>query len=252
MIGVVGVVAALAGPLDAPDPTDMGKLRCEPHPLGLDNAYGLGERTVGTTPPGPPTFPTGLQARLAPFATDSALRKASKGAGAYPAPAVASLASVGSVVRRDCENRATTMDHFFVGCRVAVQCEVLVTHDGATLTFDRRPQVGAKLAPVETPAEALGLTWFLDPELFLPLTPEELAAWAEESANYTLVEPAVPWVEIEEQPKGWLVRAPRRVGCGCDHDIVRRAYWIARDGRSCAVVEPPVPLAVAKADICVD
>lgn len=249
---MIWAAVALAGPLDAPDPADLAPYRCEPHPLGLDNPYALGDRTVGTSPPGAPSIPAELRGRLAPFATDAAIKKAGKGAGAYPAPAVASLASVGSVVRRDCENRATTTDHFFVGCKVAVQCEVLVVHDGQTLTFDRRPQVGAKLAPVETPAEALGLAWFLDPELFLPLTPEELAAWAEESANYTLVEPAVPWVEVEERPQGWLVRAPRRVGCGCDHDVVRRTYWVSRDGRSCAVAEPGVPLAVAKAAICVD
>ncbi len=243
---------ALAGPLDAPDPDDLGKYRCEERPLGLDNAGALGDRKVGTNPPGPPTYPPGVQPQLGPFAPDKLLEKAGKGAGAYPAPAVASLATGGSVVRRDCENRATTTDHFYVGCRVAVQCEVLATIGGVAQSFDRRPQVGAKSAPVESGTEAIGLVWFLDPELFLPLTASELADWAEESANYSLVEPAAPWVELEEHPEGWLVRAPRRVGCGCSHDIVRRAYWVSRDGRSCPVAEPGVPLAVAKTEICVD
>ncbi len=247
---IVLVAAAWAGPLDAPDPDDLGKLQCDTRGVSLEAS--LGERTVGTARPGPPLIPAELRSRLAPFTSDTAIKKASKGTGAYPAPAVASLATAGSVVRRDCENRATTTDDFFVGCRMAVQCQVLLTHDGAALTFDRRAQVGARLAPVESPAEALGLAWFLDTDLFLPLTPQELAEWAEASATYAAVEPAVPWVEIEEHAEGWLVRAPRRASCGCNHDVVRRAYWVSKDGRSCPLVEAPVPLAVDRSPICID
>src|SRR5690606_22544833 len=106
---------------------------------------------------------------------------------------------------------------------------------------------------VEAPKEALGLVWFLDPDLFLPLTPDELAAWRAEAAGYVAVEPELPWVEIEEHAEGFLVRAPRKVRCGCDHDLVRRAYWVAKDGRSCALTEAPVLLAkVAGEPECVD
>jgi hypothetical protein len=243
---------AWAGPLDAPDPGDMGKYRCEEHPIGLDNPYSLGERKIVQTPPGDPTFAAGLQGKLSPITTDKDLDKASKGAGQHAAPAVASLVSGGQVVRRNCENRATTTDHYFIGCKVAMQCEVLVRLGSESFTFDRRPMVGARAAPVESVAEAVGLVWFLDPDLFLPLSPGEFAAWAEERVGYDAVEPALPWLEVEEHDQGYLVRAPRKVGCGCDHDVVRRAYWVSKDGRSCPVIEPGQALAVAKSKVCVD
>lgn len=242
--------AALAGPLDAPDPDDLGKYRCVERPLDFDNPYALGDRAVGSQPPGPPWYADGLGARLTPFTTDDQLKKAGKGAGAFPAPAVASLATAGLVVKRDCENRATTTDHYFVGCKELVQCEVIAKILGQTQTFDRRPQAGAKLAPVESPAEAVGLAWFLDPDVFLPLTPGELAAWKEEAAGYAQVEPPLPWVEVEEHDQGYVVRVPRKVGCGCRHDLVRRAYWISKDGRSCPLTEPGVPLALATSEVC--
>lgn len=246
------LTVAWGGPLDQPDPDEMSGYRCVERPLGMANNAPLLDRTLGQGPPGPPIFPTGLQSSLLPFATDADLKVAGKKRGIVVYPSVGSLATAGVPIVADCEGPATDRDDFVHGCKLALQCEMLTTLEGNRLTLATRPQVASRFAPVETVKEALGLVLFVEPDLFLPLTPGELAAWAEEAAGYQAVEPAVPWVEVQEFDHGWLVRAPRRVTCGCEHDVVRRGYWVAKDGRACVVQEPPVVLAVASAPICVD
>ncbi len=244
---------ALAGPLDQPDPDAMGTFRCVERPLTTQNSAGLGERKLADHPPGDPVYPQGLASSLVPHAPDAELEKAGKGKWVWAAPAFASLATGGVPIRRSCQSRAVTTDDFFEGCTEALRCEVHATVDGEVRTFDRRPQVASAFSPVDSPREALGVLWFLDPDLFLPMTPDELAAWRERAAGYLAVEPEVPWVEITEQAEGWLVRAPRLVRCGCEHDLVRRAYWVAKDGRSCALTEAPLLLAkVAGEPVCAE
>lgn len=244
---------ALAGPLDLPDPAEMGPYRCVERPLGLENRAELGDRTASESPPGPPLWPDGLRSGMVPHASDDELKRAAKGRYVETFPAVGTLATGGAPVVMSCQSRATTRDAFSFGCTEALACELLLKVEDRAVRLDSRPQVAAKFYPVDSPKEALGLLPFYEPDLFLPLTPGELAAWAAEAAGYRAVEPALPWVEIETHPEGYLIRAPRRVTCGCDHDVVRRAYWIARNGRGCAVAETPQALAVvAGPPVCVD
>lgn len=244
--------AAWGGPLDLPFPTEMSGYRCLEHPLDLSNNVPLLGRTLSAVPPGPPVYPTSVQSDLLPFASDAELKRAAKKRGLVGFPAVASLATAGVPIVADCEGPATDRDDFVHGCKLRLQCELLTSLDGDRLTLATRPQVASRFAPVDTPREALGLVMFVEPDLFLPMTADELSQWKDEAVGYQAVEPAVPWVEIEPHEDGWLVRAPRRVTCGCDHDVVRRAYWVARDGRACPIREAPVPLAVATSPQCVD
>ena len=246
-------MAAWAGPLDQPDPDEMSGFRCVERPLGAANNVQLFARTLEEGPPSAPVYPMGLQSSLVPFAGDAALKQAGKKRGLVVFPAVGSLATAGSPVVADCEGAATDRDDFVHGCKLPLQCEMITTLDGKGITLATRPQVASRFAPVDSLKEALGLVLFIEPDLFLPLTPGELAAWAEDAEGYKAVAPSVPWVEVQEHEHGWLIRAPRRVTCGCEHDVVRRAYWVAsKDGRSCAVQEAPVPLAVATNPVCVD
>lgn len=253
MLALAWSLTALAGPLDLPDPAEMGPYRCVERPLGLENRAELGDRKVSDSPPGPPTWPVGVQSGMVPHASDADLVKAAKGRYVETFPAVGTLATGGVPVIESCQSRATTRDAFSFGCTEALACELLIEVDGKASRLQSRPQAAARFSPVEDAKEALGLLMFYEPDLFLPMTPGELAAWAEQAAGYRAVEPALPWVEIETHPDGFLVRAPRRVTCGCDHDVIRRAYWVAKDGRSCAVAETPLALAVVSGPpVCVD
>jgi hypothetical protein len=246
------LASAWGGPLDQPDPDEMHGYRCAERPLTLANNVPLADRTLVDAPPGSPVYPAGFQSNLLPFATDGELKQAGKKRGLLVFPAVASLATAAVPVVADCEGPATDRDDFVRGCKLPLQCELLTTVEGQRVTFATRPQVATKFAPIESAKEALGLVAFVEPDLFLPLTPGELARWADEAGGYQATAPEVPWVEVIEHDQGWLVRAPRRVGCGCDHDVVRRAWWVNREGRSCLVQEAPVALAVAKSPTCVD
>jgi hypothetical protein len=234
---------ASAGPLDRPDPEDMGRYRCVERPLGAKNDVPLVNRTLGDGPPGPPTFPSGVGSSLVPYAADAALKKAGKKHKLVVYPAAATLATRGEPVVADCENRALDDSHFAFGCDVKLACELYTRHDGEALVLDRRPQAASRFSPVEEVRDAVGLVAFYEPDLFLPLTPNELSRWEREAADYRVVEPQIPWIEVEKRDEGWLIRAPRRLKCGCDRDIVRRAYWVSKDGRGCMVDEPGVPLA---------
>ena len=244
--------AALAGPLDRPDPMDMGRLHCAERPLGLTNNAPLsGGRTLGEAPAGPPTFPTGLQSSLLPYATDEALDKAEQ-KHLVPLSAVSTLATGASPVLASCEGAPTDVyDFVSESCEKPRRCKLLAVVDGATVTFDDQSSVGTRLAPVETIKEAVGLLALVEPDLFLPLTPGELEAWTLEAAGYRPVLPALPWLEVEEKPEGYVIRAARRVECGCEHDVVRRGYFVAKDGRTCPIAEEgAVVLAVAVDPVC--
>lgn len=236
---------AWAGPLDAPEPEDMKPYRCIERPLGHANNAPLANRTESDQPPGPPTFPSGLESGLVPYAADDVMKKAGKKKGIIVFPSIATLATGGTPITADCENRATDQYDFAYGCTEARTCDVYLTIEGHPVTLGSRPQVASKFTPVDSAKEAIGMVALYEPDLFLPLSPGERDAWARESANYHLVEPVVPWLEVEEQPEGWLVHAPRRVSCGCDRDVVRRTYWISEDGRGCTVDDKPIPLAIA-------
>ncbi|MEQ1507604.1 MAG: hypothetical protein ABMB14_35565 [Myxococcota bacterium] len=244
-------VAAVAGPLDLPDPGDMGRYRCVERAATLAGDPPLTDRVAIADPPGPPTFGPGVEPALAPYATDDAIAKAAK-KKLVALPAVGSLAVGGRPVVMDCENTATDRNDFSVGCRLSHACELLLTVEGTPVALASKPQVASKFAPVESVTEAVGLLAFYERDLFLPLTPGEREAWLEEAAGYQAVNPPVPWIEVEPHPGGWLIRAPRKGFCGCDHDLVRRAYWVSTDGRSCAVDEKPVTLAQDRTPVCVD
>lgn len=231
---------AWAGPLDRPDPDEMSGYACLQGPAGAPT---LGEGAVGSGPPGPPVLGD-LASSLLPFATDEALKRAGKGK-LEAWPAVATLATRGVSISANCQGPPTDRDDFSFGCARPLQCELLTSIDGKAQRLATRPQAGQRLAPVETVQEAVGLVALVEQDLFLPLTPRELERWAEEAAGYTAVEPALPWVEVEKHKEGWLVRAPVRARCGCARDVVRRAWWVAINGRSCPVAETPLILAQA-------
>ncbi|MEZ4240175.1 MAG: hypothetical protein R3F59_29285 [Myxococcota bacterium] len=234
---------AHAGPLDRPDPDDMGRYRCTDRPLTRDNDVPLGNRTATDAPPGHPVYPTGLGSSLVPFATDAAIKKASRKHKVVAYNTVATLATRGVPVVADCENRAIDDSHFAWGCEVQLACQLYTEHDGHGIVLDRRPQAASRFAPIEEARDAVGLLAFYEPDLFLPLTPDELAQWDADAEDYHATAPEIPWVEVQEKPEGWLVWAPRRVHCGCERDIVRRAYWVSKDGRACPLVEDPQVLA---------
>jgi hypothetical protein len=232
-------LVAWAGPLDQPDPDEMSGYQCV---QGSPGAPTLKDRTRGQAPPGPPVLPPELGSQLAPFASDEAQRRAAKGK-LEAWPAVATLATDGVTLSADCEGPPTDRDDFSFGCTKPLQCELMTSIGGKAQRLATRPQAGQRLAPVESAREALGLIGIIEQDLFLPLTPGELAAWSAESATYVATEPAIPWAEVEEHEEGWLVRAPRRARCGCEHDLVRYSWWVSRLGRTCMVEETPVILA---------
>ncbi len=253
MLLAVAAAAAAAFPLNTPDPDEMGTYRCKRHPVENDNNVALESRTLSDQPPGPPSYADGVQGRLKGHANDTTLRKAGKGKGNLAAPASSSLATSGRPVTLGCGGRAATQDDFVIGCKRQQACTMLIRLPDHTGQYDRAGQLGPALAPIDNPAKALGLLAMLDRDLFLPLTAKELDRWAEVAAeSYRAVEPAIPWVDIEEKSRAFVVRAPRLVQCGCQHDLVRRAWWVSRDGRACQLEEMPEPLAIATDSTCID
>ncbi len=237
-------LSAWAGPLDLPDPDDMGRFQCRDRPVDLNNDVELGDLELLDAPPGEPTYATGLASNLLPHATDKGLKAASKGKLVYTMPAVASLATGGVPIVLGCTARdATFQDDFQVGCEDPVPCELVASLKGRSEKIERKSKIGPRLAPVDDAKTALGLVAMLDPYVFLPMTPHENAAWAEAAAGYRAVQSGVSWVEVVEHDEGWVVRAPRRVTCGDQNDVVRRAWWVSDDGRSCQIEETPIPLA---------
>lgn len=230
---------ALAGPLDNPDPDEMARYVCAQGSVGSPS---LGERTKSETSPGLPILPEDLTSVLTPVASDDALKRAGKGK-LEAWPAIATLATSARTVSADCEGPPTDRDDFSFGCKRPLQCELMTAIDGRSVRLTTRPQAGQQLAPVESEREALGLLALVEQDLFLPLTEGERAQWLAEATAYTTVEPPLPWLGIETHPKGWLIRAPKRARCGCEHDIVRYAWWVSHTGRSCLVEEAPVILA---------
>ena len=234
-----GIGPSLAGPLDMPDPDEMGRYACAQGPVGSPS---IGDRKKIDAAPGQPLLPEDLAGALVPVATDDALKRAGKGK-LEAWPAVATLAVGGGTITADCEGPPTDRDDFSFGCKRPLQCELMTRIDGRAVRLATRPQAGQQLAPIESEREALGLLAIVEQDLFLPLTEGERAVWTAEAPSYTAVEPVLPWLGIETHDQGWLVRAPKRARCGCEHDIVRYAWWVSRTGRVCLVEETPVILA---------
>lgn len=239
------VSVALAFPLNRPDPELMDGTRCMRHPVDDRNNVELTGHTVGEAPPGAPVLGD-LASVFAPFTTDEAKKKAARGKGVTSLPAVTSLVAEGQpVLRAACDRSAALGDDFTEGCKRPKACSVQVTVDGTPLQTGDSGKLGPKLSPIDTPKAAYGLVALVDQDVFLPLTPLELAEWAEEAEGYRAITPAEPWVQVEERTNGWIVRAARKVACGCERDLVRRAYWVDRAGNLCQIEETPVPLAQA-------
>ncbi len=235
-------VAAVAGPLDRPDANEMEGYRCRYRPVAIERGADLKDRELLDLPPGPPEIEAPLE--LAALPTDADLRRAARGRGNHTLPAVATLATGGIPALLGCSVREPTFqDDFTVGCRRLAPCELVIQVEDEGHKVAWSSQVGPVLHPITSVSEALGLVALLDHSVFVPLTEGERRAWDADAPRYLSVVPQVPWVEIEQHTEGWLVRAPRRALCGGCRDVVRRAWWVANDGRSCQLDEAPVVLA---------
>ncbi len=245
LLSVLATVA-LAYPLNYPDHRRMGDYACVEHAVANENNIDLTEYVITDSPPGPPTFPADVQGQLRPFATDDAQKRAAKGKRIEARSAVATLAVGGRSTKLVCEtDKPESNDEFRWGCEDAIGCTLYLPVKSGTKSLHSVLQVGSALGRVTSDRQALGLVALLDPGVFLPLTPVELEAWAETAQGYKALETDATWVELEKHDHGWLVRAPRIAECGCQKDLVRRAFWVSKDGRSCQVQEVPVPLAQA-------
>lgn len=244
-------VVAVAGPLDRPDATEMAGHRCRYRPVEIERGAPLDDREILEIPPGAPQIEAALE--LSSLPTDAALRRAARGRGNHTLPAVSTLATGGIPALLGCSVRETTsQDDFTAGCRRVAPCELVIRVDGEGHKVGSFSQVGPVLHPITSASEALGLVALLDHSVFVPLTERERRAWTSDAGGYVSVEPRLPWVEIEQHEEGWLVRAPRRARCGTCRDVVRRAWWVANDGRSCQLEEPPVVLARDVGEDCPD
>lgn len=247
MVWLIAAVA-LAFPLNRPDPKRMDGLRCLRYPVDLQNNVETTDYTPTDRPPVTPmySFDPGT------IPSDDALKKAAKGKGMYALPAVASLATEGRPIIVSCDRKASAQDDFTRGCKKPLGCTVqIVVNDRPKQAMDS-DQIGPWVAPIDTAAKAVGVVALMDDDVFLPLTPEEQAAWVEQSAGYRVLSPENPWFEVERRNDGWLVHAARKVTCGCEHDLVRRSYWVDTKGRLCQLELPAVPLALAPEAECKD
>lgn len=248
MQGLLSLLPAVA--LAAtPDPAQMAGHTCA-EPLTLANNVPIDAARLDGTTPDAPVVPMMVEGFLNRFAGDEELRKAAKGKRVVALPALASLATRGTAVRMACGSKGDS--DYTWGCKAAEACTLVLQVGPVIHQLDQHDQLAPLLAPVTSQAEALGLLALQDHDLFLPLTPAEKRAWKEEAQGYHTVGPRAPWVEIEDHDTGWVIRVPRKVGCGCEHDLVRRAWWVSRDGSSCPIVEDPLPLAQKVDPVCVD
>ena len=241
------VSTALAYPLNYPDARRMGGFRCVEHPVMNVNNADLADAVVSESPPGPPVFAPDLQRSLGPFASDEAMKATAKGKRVESFPAVASLALRGQPAKLVCEpDKPDSVDEYRWGCgERPLGCTAYIPLKSGSKAVRSTLQVGTLLGKITDPNEALGLVALIDAGVFLPMSPGELQAWAETAQGYRGIQTDKPWVEVVEHDYGWIVRAPRVATCGCERDVVRRAFWVSDDGRVCQVQEQPVALAHA-------
>jgi hypothetical protein len=108
-------------------------------------------------------------------------------------------------------------------------------------------ELAAMLAPIDTPARALGIVSLVHPEIVDPETTMRSAA----TFDFAALPGAPPAFEIEAAADGFVVRAPAMAMCGCTHHVVRVAFHVGRDGCVERAEEPLVPLAHS-AGLCAD
>jgi len=224
----------------------MGDYRCADHPVSDKNNVPLNDYVVTDSPPGAPTFPMAVQGSLLPYATDDAQKATAKGKRVEALPAVATLAVKGRPVKLVCEpDSPDSADEFKWGCEKPLGCTIYLPVKSGTKLMKSTLQVGTALGHVGNEKTALGLVALLDAGVFLPMSPGEIGAWSERAQGYKAIKTDTPWVEFEEHEHGYIVRVPRVAECGCEKDLVRRAFWVSKDGRSCQVEEKGIPLATA-------
>ncbi len=247
MLSTLWLTAAVWGfPLNRPDPVAIEPYRCRRYPTGDKNNVVLSDQyAVSEQSPGAPVLGGAVAAILVPHATDRDMKRAAGARHTEALSALATLATGGLPSLLACDRSLAAQDDWRIGCKRPKGCSLQAVLGGEPVQADRAGKVGPVLSPIDDPRSALGLLALVETELLLPLSPGELALWTEEAVGYRAVLPTEPWLQVSEHTAGWVLHVPRRARCGCERDVVRRAYFVDRSGQLCELEEPGVPLAVS-------
>jgi hypothetical protein len=153
--------------------------------------------------------------------------------------------SVSALARGDleqCCEQGADASMFSRGCLLPFHC---LYRDASGREAHTPTELAAMLAPIDTPARALGMVSLVHPEVAEP------EATTRSPFDFAALPGAPPAFEIEPVADGFVVRAPVIASCGCSHHLIRVAFRVGRDGCVERADEPLVPLAHAVA-ICVD
>jgi hypothetical protein len=161
-------------------------------------------------------------------------------------PVAFASALLGKPVHRCCNQPASAADDFTAGCRAASACTIEL--EGRRLST--RPELGAAMAPIDSPAKALALASLTLREAWTPATPSSAADTAR-SMQWRVVDPSRKAFDVAHVDRGWRVTLPAYSVCGCDHGLWQVAFDVTADGSICPVGEP-APLASQSNGMCVD
>jgi hypothetical protein len=133
-------------------------------------------------------------------------------------------------------------------------CRFQVAHETNVALASDADELARALAPIRSPAQALGAIALFYPDLYVPIFHDEQVHHRARADHHGwLAFPGVAALEVETRPWGYLVRAPEFAVRECGrHHLLRQAFAVSRDGRVCRFAEPPQPLAYAREDRCED
>jgi hypothetical protein len=139
------------------------------------------------------------------------------------------------------------------GCDDASACRLVVPAGGGHRAVTSEADLAAALAPIDSPAEAVGLVALLHPEVQIPFGEDHATVLSEYAQLYRWQPYSAAPIAVEAETYSWgfAVRVPVVRFCGCRHGFVRVAYRVGRDGAVCRMDEPPLPIAYAHGDTCI-
>ncbi len=154
------------------------------------------------------------------------------------------LAAPGHKLRLCCERIPKwEPDRFMTGCLIASACTYSDETERRASTLS---ELARMVAPIDTPAKALGLVALVFAEVLDP-------ARASGSPFAWKGLPDAPAAfEVLPEGDGFMVRAPAFLTCGCSHPLFRVAFSVSRSGCAQLVDLPVEPLAHCSQPICVD